>query len=357
MPDFDVIVVGGGPAGVISALKCSQLGLNALLIEQGDRGRHKPCGGVLTPACVEILQETLKTHLPQTVTCSPRTLGLYYVPPRGRRDGGRVKNYELLNVNRDLLDSWLLSYAMRSGVEVWTHTKFFEVRKLKPIEVLITKNNRVTKMTTKYLIGADGVYSRVRRQLRNGTKLMTVTILQEYCHGEGEFEDCFYMFFRESISPTYSYLIPKDGLYVIGVGLPRNYPIAISEALNNFKNWLSEDFAFKLLASKRKETWAIPYGSTFTGVENIILVGDAAGFCNALSGEGIRLAVESGIAVGEAIQDAVSTNGSLALAYAQHVDELTSFVRRTYRFAISLTDERREEFIKSELARLPLGWH
>ncbi|MBS7643820.1 NAD(P)/FAD-dependent oxidoreductase [Candidatus Bathyarchaeota archaeon] len=354
MPDFDVIVVGGGPAGVISALKCSQLGLNALLIEQGDRGRHKPCGGVLTPTCVETLQETLKTQLPQTVTCSPRTLGLYYVPPNGRREGGRVRNYKLLNINRDLLDSWLLSYAIRSGVEVWTRAKFLDVRKSKPIEVLIMKNNHVAKMTTKYLIGADGVYSRVRRQLRNRSKSRTITILQEYCHAEGEFEDCFYMFFRESISPTYSYLIPKDGLYLIGVGLPRNYPIAISEALTNFKNWLSEDFVFKLLSSKRKETWAIPYGSTFTGIENIILVGDAAGFCNALSGEGIRLAVESGIAAGEAVQDAMSTNTPLALTYAQHVDELTSFIHQTYKFAISLTDERREEFIKSELARLSL---
>jgi flavin-dependent dehydrogenase len=209
-------------------------------------------------------------------------------------------------------------------------------------------------MTTNYLIGADGVYSNVRRQLHNETKLKTVTILQEYCQAEGDFEDCFYMFFRESISPTYAYLIPKDGLYVIGAGFPRSYPIATSEALNHFKNWLSEDFAFKLLSSKRKETWAIPYGFTFTGVGNIILAGDAAGFCNALSGEGIRLAIESGIAVGEAIQDAMSTNKSLAVTYAHHVDELTNFIRRTYRFATSLTDKRREEFVKSELARIPL---
>ena len=354
MPDFDAIVVGGGPAGVISALKCSQLGLNVLLIEQEDMGRHKPCGGILTSVCADILQGTLKMQIPQTVTCSPRTLGLYYVPPSGRRDSGRVKNYGLFNINRDLFDNWLLSHAIQSGVQVWTHAKFLDVRKSKPIQVLIMKNNRVTKMTTKYLIGADGVHSRVQRQLRNETKLKTVTILQEYCHAEGDFEDCFYMFFRESVSPTYSYLIPKDGLYVIGVGLPKNHPTAISEALNHFKNWLSEDFAFKLLSSKRKETWAIPYGFTFTGIGNIILAGDAAGFCNALSGEGIRLAIESGIAVGEAIQDAISTNKSLALTYTHHVDDLTNFIHRTYRFAISLTDKRREEFVKSELARIPL---
>jgi flavin-dependent dehydrogenase len=91
MPNFDVVVVGGGPAGAVSALKCSELGLNVLLMERETSARHKPCGGILPPICADLVLETVGTGIPQNVMCSPNTLGLYYVPPSGRKNSGSVK--------------------------------------------------------------------------------------------------------------------------------------------------------------------------------------------------------------------------------------------------------------------------
>lgn len=353
MTDFDVIVVGGGPAGTASALECSKLGLRVLLMERERRNRHKPCGGVLPPACTTIIQETFGTDIPRSAICSPETLGLYYVPPSGRKNGGCMRNYRLLNINRDPFDQWLRDLAEESGVQVWYGTEFLKLQLSEPVQVLTKKDGETIKVTTRYLIGADGVYSRVRRALYGGTKIGTLTVLQEHWKAEGDFGDCFYAFFCGDISPTYAYVIPKNDLYVVGTGVPETHHTSVSTAINRFKEWLVEEFAFKASSLERRETWAIPYGFVFEGEGNVILAGDAAGFCNSLSGEGIRLAIESSVAAGRAIQAAISYDRPLVTTYREHVNWITSFVRQTYQFATSLTDDDREEFVKSELARIP----
>lgn len=352
MPDFDVIVVGGGPAGAVSALKCSQLGLNVLLMEREGIARHKPCGGLLTSACVDILLESVGMSIPRDVTCSPATLGLYYVPPSGKRNGGSVKNLKLLNVNRDLFDQWLRQLAIDSGVKIWYGAKFLELRGSEPIRVSAKRDGRTFTMTTRYLIGADGVHSRVRSQLYDRAKVDVEPVLQERWKAEGDFGDYFYVFFRAELTPAYAYVIPKDGLYAIGVGVPKTDHTTIQTRIDQFKKRLREEFAFKPRSLKRREVWAVPYGFVLEGVGNTILVGDAAGFCNALTGEGIRLAVESGVAACNAIQDAASSNMSLASAYRDHVKRISSFVCRIRQFAISLTDENREKFVDFVLGRI-----
>jgi len=351
MPDFDVIVVGGGPAGAVSALKCSEIGLNVLLIEKGEFGRHKPCGGVLPPVCADVISESLEKKIPGNTMCSPSTLGLYYVPPSGRKNGGSVKNYRLLNVNRDLFDQWLCQLAIESGVKIWWGTEFLNLRRSESIQISATKDGSTVKVTTRYLIGADGVYSRVRKQLYGGIKTRIMPVLQEHWQASGNIDEHFYAFFCGEVSSTYAYVIPKDGLYVVGLGVSGTNSTICME---RFKKWLCEEFAFKPQSLERREVWAIPYGFTLEGIDNVILAGDAAGFCNALSGEGIRLAIESGVAASYAVRDALSCNKRLISMYVDHVEWIASFVRRVYRFAIGLTDDGREEFVKSELARFPL---
>jgi len=264
-----------------------------------------------------------------------------------------MRNYRLLNINRDLFDQWLRDLAEKSGVQVWYGTEFLKLQLSEPIQVLTKKDGETIKVTTRYLIGADGVYSRVRKELYGKTKIWALLVLQEHWKAEGDFDDYFYAFFRGAVSSTYAYVIPKNGLYLLGVGVPETHLASISTAINKFKEWLVKEFAFKASLLEKQEAWAIPYGFVFEGRGNVILAGDAAGFCNSLSGEGVRLAIESGVATGSAIQEAISYDRPLATTYIKHANWITSFVRQTHRFATSLTDDDREEFVKSELARIP----
>jgi len=200
------------------------------------------------------------------------------------------------------------------------------------------------------LIGADGVHSAIRNKLF-GTEKNIAFVFQEVVEADGEFGEYFYAFLSEHISPTYGYFIPKKGCFKLGVGVPQPYLELSSRYMTWFKTWLGDKFGYNERLIMSKEVWGIPYGYVYVGRGNVLLVGDAAGFCNAFSGEGIRFGVESGLAVGYAVEDALEDNGSLLENYVTETESLCSFVQRTHRFAASLTDASREEFVINELKR------
>lgn len=345
MTDFDVTVIGGGPAGSTAAISCARLGLKTLLVEKGARNRHKTCGGILPRVCSDLFEEALDMSIPEHVMSVPPSLGLYYVPPSGRGNGGKLRNYSLLNVDRDVFDQWLRDEAEEEGVVVRYNTIFRGFDEKDDIQVSLGE-----RVTTKYLVGADGVQSSVREKLY-GKEENVAFVFQEVVEAEGEFDDNFYAFLREEISPIYGYLIPKKGYLKLGVGVSQPYLESSSQYLTRFKNWLGEEFMYKELSIRCKEVWGIPYGYVHRGRGNVPLVGDAAGFCNAFSGEGIRFAIESGLAVGYAVEEVMEDHGSLLENYTAETESLRSFVQRTHSFATSLTDMSREEFVANEHKR------
>jgi len=353
MRGYDVIVVGGGPAGAISALKCSRLGLSTLLLEKGASNRHKTCGGVLPNICIDILRD-LGLEIPKEAMCKPPAIGLFYVPPSGRSQGGYVKNYRLLNVNRDRLDEWLRKIAEDSGVRLLYEAEFVRFERNSGIKALVEVDGRTVEFSTKYLIGADGTFSTVRRQLYPSLDQDYLSIVQERWSAEGEFGEYFHAFFKGDITPAYSYVIPKDGKLIVGTGIPHGYHASTSDPLDRFKDWLSREFAFDPLELEGREASAIPYSSPSCGEGDVVLVGDAAGFCNHLSGEGVRLCIESGLAVGEAVAQAESDHEALSSSYTRLAESLVEFIRRTHEFAVGMTDDERERFVKTELARISL---
>lgn len=355
MNSFDVIVAGGGPAGAVSALKCAQEGYNTLLLEKGRAGRHKPCGGIAPTLCADMMAEELGLKLPAGVMCSPGTLGLFYVPPSGRERGGSLRNYRLLNLNRALFDQWLRQAAEDSGVKILYETELQSFRNERPVRVVAKREEGLIELESAYLIGADGVFSRVRKQLHPDIMVETMSILQEHWEARGDFGGYFYSILKEAITPSYAYLIPKDGLFVIGTGVTQGYPVSSSECLERFKGLLRQEFAFEPVSLEKKERGAIPYNSLFNGDGEIILIGDAAGFCNPFSGEGIRLAIESGILAGEAVAQANHSGSSLSFIYASQFEALSGFIRRTYKFSVGMTDDSREKFVSTELKRVSLS--
>ncbi len=352
MQKYDVVVIGGGPSGCSTAVNCANLGMDVLLLEKEAPGRRKPCGGVLPWITSDVIEDVLDDEMPSYIFNSPKELGLYYVPPSGKINSGRVSNYKIHNIVRERFDEWLLKIAINSGVDVITETKFTDLSHDTTLRITAKRGDEVLGFSSDFVVGADGVRSKVRTQIKPESSAPAMVVGQELWSGRktSDFEDCFYGFFRGEISISYSYVIPKGDNLLIGLGVPQKQTPNVIEALGMFREWLKRDFKFSDDKLILKEVWGIPFGYYIPGVGNTILVGDAAGFCNPLSGEGIRLGIESGESAASAISRS-RKGADLIEAYQQEVRGLAEMVKKIYDFVISMDDAGRENFVKEELSR------
>jgi len=351
MRRFDVAVIGGGPAGSACALKCVDKGFKTLLLEKAGRKRHKACGGVTPLVCEDLLNMELGVRIPTAILASPSQLGLFYVPPSGRINGGVVRNYKLLNIRRDLFDQWLRDETERRGAEVLYGSEFLRFEAGEGILFLAKSNSRLVTFKTKYLIGADGAASRVRSQIFQNLQLRMLAIAQETWKAIGELGDYFYVFFRDEIGPTYGYVVPKDESFLIGAGALKGHSVKPPVYIARLRRWLSREFSFRAIRLEGRDASHIPFDAPPEGRGNVVLVGDAGGFCNPFSGEGIRLAVKSGVVAAEATKFAEQKSEDLASIYKSRTERLREFQRMMRELAENLDDAGKEAFVKSELSR------
>jgi len=351
MRRFDVAVIGGGPAGSACALKCVEKGFKTLLLEKAKRKRRKICGGVVPLACEDLLNMEFGIRIPPSVLASPSQLGMFYVPPSGRTNGGAMRNYKLLNIRRDLFDQWLRDEAERRGTEVFYGSEFLRFEAGEETRFLVKSDGELVTFETKYLVGADGAASRVRSQIFQNLQLSMLTIVQETWKATGELGDYFYVFFRDEISPTYGYAIPKDGLFLVGACTLRERSPKPTVCVDRLREWLSREFSFQGVQLKRREASQIPFDAPPEGRGNVVLVGDAGGFCNPFSGEGIRFAVNSGVAAAEAAKISEQKSQDLASIYRSKVEPLREFHQKMRNLADGMDDAKKEAFVKTELSR------
>ncbi len=347
--EYDVVVVGAGPAGCSTAICCAGLGFKVLLVDRRASPGDKPCGGVLPGVAAETIEDIVGEALPESVMASPPELGLFYVPPSGPENGGRVRGYSVLNIDRAELNRWLARLVTDAGVKTLWETSFISVEEAdRPVVHLNSAGSHIS-VPTDYVVGADGVRSRVRYTV-TGQRHMPVTVIkQDRCPRSGQFEDDFYAFFNGHVSPAYSYVIPKDGGLLIGTGSTPHDSVDVSDRLLRFYDLLQRDFSFQGRPTS-SVLWAIPFGAVVLGRGRTLLTGDAAGLCNPLSGEGIRLAVESGESAAAAIR-AASEGGDLLEAYSREVSGTADMVRSLTEYVVELDDDGREAFVRAELSR------
>ncbi|MEM2142844.1 MAG: NAD(P)/FAD-dependent oxidoreductase [Candidatus Thorarchaeota archaeon] len=346
-----MIVVGGGPGGVSAAVCCARQGFNVLLMEKGERGRHKPCGGVLPLVAPDIIEQILGRDIPPEVSAYPPQLGLTYVPPSGLTNGGRMHGYEVHNIDRDAFDKWLIDLARDEGVSVMFSTRFISLEQTDDILVACEVEGHPCLFRTRFVVGADGARSSVRRVLFPQCQFNLMIVGQETWHGDGNYESDFYVLFDRHISPACSYLIPKDGKVIVGTGVLSGSRMNITASLRMLREWLEREGLLICRERLNNERWSIPIGPTIYGTENVLLVGDAAGLCNPLSGEGIRPAIESGEMAALAIAAHLRDGSSVLSTYISAADGLSSMVEELRRFVMGADNTVREEFVKSELKR------
>ncbi|MFQ6124901.1 MAG: NAD(P)/FAD-dependent oxidoreductase [Candidatus Heimdallarchaeota archaeon] len=363
---FDVLIVGGGPAGTATAISTlKNIDLRVVIIEKKSKHYRKPCGGLLTPICKELFEDTLQIEIPDSVFSNPPTLGLYYVPPSGWKAGGAVPNYQLLNIERDRFDSWLLNQSAKEGAEVLEHTRYlgFEADPSSYL-VKLRKGDEIISVKTKVIIAADGCRSSIRRAIfpeRNET----ITVMQQKYDAERcnlVMDPFFYVFYGKKFTDIYAYLIFKEHDKVL-VGTAAFTPIEkksskglfLKQFRRIFLNFLSETQNVTFSLPESVESWPIPFFPPVFGRGEVLLVGDAGGFCNSFTGEGIRFALECGITAGECIAKwfarADNSLRTLAKMYEIELESLEAYIRKMQVFTRELTDQTLEGLVRDSLKK------
>ena len=347
--EWDLIVVGGGPGGAAAAAVAAVAGLETLLLERGGTLRHKPCGGILPEITEELIEEVFGAPLPPEVLAEQGGLRLRYTPPSGEANGGRVRESRLLNVKRDHFDQWLRDRAALAGATVQHDARVSDVEANGGFSISYSQRGKERQATAAQLVGGDGVHSLVRRRLAPDAAAPKMLVGQRLVRVAGELPADFHCVFAGMLSPFYAYTVPKGGLLKIGSGMTEEERTDLMPSLDRFSEWLEQNGIAKLGEVVQQEGWAIPFGEPRLDAAGALLVGDAAGLCNPLSGEGIRLAIESGQLAAEAIIE--SGARSPVQNYREGVAGIAQMVAALHRIVLATDDETREKFVAAELAR------
>jgi len=347
--EWDLIVVGGGPGGASAATVAAAAGLSTLLLERGGRLRHKPCGGILPEITGELIEDVIDSPLPPEVLSEPAELSLRYTPPSGEANGGRVRNFRLINVKRDEFDQWLRDRASLAGAEVLHEARVIEVNATNCFNVTYHHEGEDRQAGARCLVGADGVHSLVRRMLNPDAPSPKLLVGQRLVSVSEEMPSDFHCVFAETLSPFYAYTVPKGGMLKIGSGMTEEARTDLMPSLDRFSDWLESNGVAEIGEAALQEGWAIPFGEQLLDASGALLVGDAAGLCNPLSGEGIRLALESGLLAAEAIVE--SGYESPVQNYRKAAAGMVRMVADLHRVVLAADDESRERFIVAELSR------
>ena len=182
MLDADVIVVGGSVAGATTASFLARAGVRVIVLDRAQFPRAKPCGEGLMPHGIDVLADL---GLEADVCAAGRALfGVRYTLANGQTAAGRFRAARpggagvALGIDRATLDALLLAAAGRRGAEVVDRFRVRELIWAGARVAGVTDGQRA--LTSRVVVGADGLHSSVRRLLgwerpRRGPRRWAVT--------------------------------------------------------------------------------------------------------------------------------------------------------------------------------------
>lgn len=281
MKQYDVVVVGAGPAGSVCSLLLRRAGLSCLLIDHATFPRDKICGGGLTPKGWKLLDELIPD------------LRYDYNPIRrirlevddSRRSCEFETDIELRLVRRKEFDSLLLDTYKTAG-GCFQQVGFLRYEETATGVVVTLKSGE--QVACRYLVGADGSASAVRRQL-SGRRDNGILIMEQYVEKSPRNAIEIGMSTKYPLNGYY-YRFPNGAFDAVGYGDVCNTPAKFRQILSD-----------KRIAETKLRGCHCYLSNDYPLNDRIILIGDAGGFANRVTCEGIRPAFETARNAAEAI--------------------------------------------------------
>jgi geranylgeranyl reductase family protein len=290
---YDAIVVGAGPAGSTTAFRLAQRGASVLLLDRARFPRDKPCGGGVTRRAHRELPVEIDSVVENVVTTAE--LGLAY-GRRVERGRGGVLAYM---TQRKRLDHLLATRAADEGAELRDGVKVAGIETDERGAVVVADGSRLRART---VVGADGVNGVSAKALGLGGNRHIGVALEgnlPYTKFDGSRFDGRFLMELDAVPGGYSWVFPKGDHANFGVGGWSSSGPHLREHLDT----LCRSQGVRLDDLEELRGFRLPMRAHDSCIARGrgLLVGDAAGLVDPLTGDGMYEAFVSGRFAADAV--------------------------------------------------------
>ena len=308
LTEFDVVIVGAGPAGAAAALALGRLGLRIGLIEKAVLPRYKTCGGGVLRRAAALLPLDIRPAVERD--CFAAEL-VHHAP--GLRFVCERKQPVISMVMRDRFDHLIAEAAQRSGAHLLTGTTVLAVES-RQHDVRLKTN--AGDICARFVIAADGANSVVARQTSRPVLRGVVPALE-----------CEVTLAADAMKPHmrtarfdfgfvpggYAWVFPKREHLSIGVLTTRRGAANLPEYYRRYLDMLG----IRAPLHEERHGYIIPCRPRdgMFGARRILFVGDAAGLADPVTAEGITAGILSGQLAAQAILDGDFSEAAVKRCY------------------------------------------
>lgn len=322
---YDVIVVGLGPAGALTAYELSRRGHRVLAIERTHLPHDKTCGGGLSVRASKLIPFDFTNEIEQIV--HGITFNFRGEDPFTLESAQPIAYM----VARERFDFLLMSKAEEAGAFIVEGLQVLDWREDEEAITVVTDGG---EWRCRFLVAADGTDSHVRAKVFPPSRKGAVVGFKSDIpfHNHSEERHGLVQIDLGSAPYGFGWLFPKKDHYDTGVaGLQskiKNVPEMYGQFIEN-QGILKEASGLQVHAY-----YQVPLGSAPLHQDHALWVGDAAGLIDPFSGEGLYYAMQSGLVAADVISDALIGNKESLSSYtARMLAEVGDEFRAARRFS------------------------
>lgn len=349
---YDVVIVGAGPAGATAAFYLAQQGIQVALLDKATFPREKTCGDGLTPRAINVLDDL--GLLPALLQDGCKMNEATVFAPNGTPVTTQMPNREqtpaiMLAIPRIKLDNLILQKAVAAGANLMEGVNIQNVEiQDAGVTVVGRQNRKVIRVNGRIVIIAVGASMGLLKRIgilkeSPSLTLAARTYYEDVVGLNGRFE-----FYFEGIPlPGYGWVFPlSDTTANIGAGVfeirrKGNKKQTAQAVLDQF---IQIPKMQQMLANAKQigPVRGYPIRTDFahapTYAQNLILVGEAAGLVNPLTGEGVDYALESGKIAAHQLLDMFATNDFSPAKFANYDKKLRDHFHEQMLFCERIRD-------------------